>query len=127
MDSCTKASKLCDGYDLLNGNCLGCIDKLQLRNGKCVDPNCADWGKETCNSCNSGFQLNALTGFCEFFDANCAVVKENSCDSCKTGFYVNTKGQCWKLGLNCLYGNVLVEGQCVQCEEEFDLINGVCK
>ena len=107
-DSCAKASQLCDGYDLLNGNCLGCLNKLQLRNGKCVDPNCENWENENCKACNNGFQLNVLSGLCEFFDPNCAMVKDNSCDNCKGGFYVNTKGQCWKLPSNCRFGNVLL-------------------
>lgn len=89
--------------------------------GRCVDGNCENSVEEKCVKCVEGYVVNGITGMCEYFDPNCDLPNDTSCSQCKPGFYPNAKGLCWKLHPNCMYGNVIQQGNCIKCNEGYNL------
>lgn len=80
-----------------------------------------------CTACAPNYKVNA-NGLCDYSDPNCATFNNGKCDTCVTGFYPNVQGKCFKLPVNCMFGNVVAEGQCAQCNNGFTLLpSGLCQ
>lgn len=137
---CIAVSPLCDGYNILNGECLACVSGYTKgANGNCLPqsssqpqpqptqqaptqiPFCAQASPTgSCITCQSPY-LQASDGFC--YDQRCYSGNRGNCASCQPGFYVSDR-TCIAIPIQGCSN--FTSGQCVACNQGLSLINGNC-
>jgi hypothetical protein len=96
---CVEASKTCDGYNIINGQCIACISGYSLTpKGECL------LGKKV--------------------DPNCNIASNSTCIACKYGYYL-ADNVCEQVSALCV-GYNLLNGDCLGCPTNYVLSNGVC-
>lgn len=97
---------------------------MLLKNGKCIDPNCAEPDGDSCKTCNKNFGLDVNKKICKFVDPNCDNLAISACLQCKKEFYLSEGGTCKNLPPNC--ESASPNGYCSICIPGYTTNNGAC-